>query len=91
MENAPEIPTAVEVKLANFSLHDTNTFRLWLEFEPGMSMSLDFPPGSEASERILEFLTELATRRFNELGRRGVVISDFTPPEDGEAEEAGGG
>jgi hypothetical protein len=91
MENAPEIPTAVEVKLYNFSLLDTNTFRLWIEFEPGVSMSLDFPAGSEASERILEFLTEITTRRFNELGRRGVVISDFTPPEHVEVDEAGGG
>jgi len=90
MENAPEIPTAVEAKLYNLSLLENNTFRLWLELEPGRrSVALDFAAGSDASERILELLSELATKAFNELGGRGIVISEFTPPEDDEHDQEG--
>jgi hypothetical protein len=80
MDNVPEIPTALEVRLQDLEFHGDNSFRIWLELEPSRYLALDFEPGTAASERLLEVLTELATKELSELGRRGVVISDFTPP-----------
>ena len=90
MDNVPEIPAPLEVRLQDFDFHGDNSFRIWLELEPRRYLALDFDPGSPASDRLLEVLTEIATKELSELGRRGVVIADFTPPEHQENEPGDG-
>jgi hypothetical protein len=87
MDNTPEIPSALEVRLYDFESFSDGSFRLWLELEENRYLALDVMAGSDASDQILELLTELATQALSEMGRRGVVITGFSTPKSSSDEE----
>ena len=77
-ENEPVFPAPVEVDLDDLVLLTSNAFRLWLRFEDGRYLALDFRPGSEPHHQLLDVLTEVVTERVGLLGRHGVVITGMT-------------
>jgi hypothetical protein len=86
-ENAPVFPAPIEVDLDEFNLLGDNSFRLWLRFENGSYIALDFQLESEAHRRILDVLTQVVSERLSRLGRHGIVITGMTEIEEEDEEK----
>ena len=75
---------ARDVQLDDIEVFGDNTWRIWLRFDGGVYVSLDFAADDAESQQLFALLSNVASARLRELGERGVAINSFTPPEDDE-------
>jgi hypothetical protein len=81
------LPSPLQVDLSEFSTLGDNSFRLWLRFEDGEFLALDFQPGSEGHEVILDVLGEVSDQRLRALGGHGILMAGMTEASEQQDEE----
>ncbi len=87
MENVPRIPSPLPAKLHAVGIRRTNEFYVWLRFDDGHRLELDFPPDSRETTELLEFVARITTAALSRMGAAGVVVNELTPAEEDEDEE----
>jgi hypothetical protein len=63
-------------------IDDSNHLYVRVRFDDGAEWQIEWTAHSEETQEIFDFFSELATRAIAQVAGRGVVITDFTPPED---------
>lgn len=66
-QNAPVLPSPIEVDLDDFSMLQDNRFRLWLSLAGSARIALDFEVGSDEHRAIQDTLTSISMERFGRL------------------------
>lgn len=81
------LPAPLEVDIDEFSLQGDNSFRLWLRFHDGAYLALDFQPGSEGHDVIVDAVAQAFDERLRRLGQHGIVVTGLTTYEENQSEE----
>jgi hypothetical protein len=85
--NQPVFPVPIAVDLDDITVLNDNTVRIWLRFDGGAFLALDFMPGSEEHDEILEVMTDVISERLGHLGQHGVTIVGMTTADDPEEDD----
>lgn len=80
-QNAPVLPSPIEVDLDDFSMLQDNRFRLWLSLAGSARIALDFEVGSDEHRALLDTLTSISMERFGRLLHDGVEVDGLVAKE----------
>jgi len=76
----------VDAEIHGIDLMSDNCFRLTLKLEDESYLELQWPPDTPEYDRVLEFISALASDRLAVLGGRGIVITGPTEKEEDDEE-----